>query len=72
MCLGSIARLDAVWQEDGVRLGRLDGGSVVPLAYVPDAAAGAVVLVHLGIPVEVLRPAAAAEALHLRRTEEPI
>ena len=45
---------------------------VVPLAFVPDAAAGAHLLVHLGIPVEVLDPAAAREALALRHAEEAV
>ena len=43
--------------ERGDVLGRLDDGCVVPLAFVPDARPGAYLLVHLGIPVEVLDPA---------------
>jgi hydrogenase maturation factor len=39
---------------------------VVTLGFVPEAQAGSQVLVHLGIPVEVLDPATAAEALSLR------
>jgi hydrogenase expression/formation protein HypC len=66
MCLGGIARLQETWEEDGVRLGRLDDGSVVTLSFLPDATAGAYVLVHLGIPVEVLDSATAEEALALR------
>jgi hydrogenase maturation factor len=66
MCLGSIALLEASWDEDGVRLGRLDDGCVVPLVYVPDAEPGAHLLLHLGIPVEILSADAAHEALNLR------
>ncbi|HET8743659.1 MAG TPA: HypC/HybG/HupF family hydrogenase formation chaperone [Gaiella sp.] len=68
MCLGEITTLAEAWEEDGVRVGRLaDGsGSSVPLAFVPDAVPGSTLLVHLGIPVEVLDPAAAADALALR------
>jgi hydrogenase maturation factor len=66
MCLGSIARLDEAWEEDGARVGRLADGSVVSLAFVPEARAGAQLLVHLGIPVEVLDQRAAAEAVELR------
>jgi hydrogenase maturation factor len=66
MCLGSIGRLAEAWDESGVRLGRLDDGCVVPLAYVPEAQPGAHLLLHLGIPVEVLAPEAAREALELR------
>lgn len=66
MCLGSIALLAAAWDEDGVRVGRLDDGCVVPLAYVPDAEPGVHLLLHLGIPVEILGADTAREALNLR------
>jgi hydrogenase maturation factor len=66
MCLGSITRLVETWESDGVRVGRLEDGAVVPLLFVPEADAGTTVLVHLGVPVEVLDPAEAAEALALR------
>lgn len=66
MCLGAIATLVDTWEEDGVRVGRLADGSVVTLGFIPEAAAGAQVLVHLGIPVEILDPATAADALSLR------
>ncbi len=70
MCLGGIAVLAEAWDEGGARLGRLDDGSVVPLGFVPDARPGAQLLVHLGIPVEVLEPTVAAQALALRRTAD--
>jgi hydrogenase maturation factor len=38
----------------------------VTLAFVPDAAPGSYVLVHLGVPVEVLTAEAAQTALQLR------
>jgi hypothetical protein len=66
MCVGSIARLAATWEESGLRLGRLDDGRVVPLTFVPQARPGAQLLLHLGIPVEVLDPETAREALALR------
>jgi hydrogenase maturation factor len=66
MCLGSIAVLVEVREETGARLGVLDDGSVVSLAFVPAAAPGAHLLVHLGIPVEVLDSDTALEALALR------
>jgi hydrogenase maturation factor len=67
MCLGAIALLDTSWVEDGVCVGRLDDGCVVPLAYVPEAEPGAYLLLHLGIPVEILSDDTAREALSLRR-----
>ena len=66
MCLGSIAVLADAWDEEGARIGRLDDGCVVSLAFVPDAREGAHLLLHLGIPVEVLDPDTAREALALR------
>ena len=71
MCLGSIAVLSEAWEDQGVRVGRLDDGCVVSLSFVPDAAAGAHLLLHLGIPVEVLDPGAAREALELRALDAP-
>ena len=65
MCLGSIALLVEAW-DDGTRVGRLDDGGIVPLTFVPDALPGSHLLIHLGIPVEVLDPDAAREALALR------
>ena len=56
MCLGTIALLVEAWEDGGARLGRLEDGVVVPLAFVPEARAGRHLLVHLGIPVEVLDP----------------
>jgi hydrogenase maturation factor len=74
MCLGEINTLVDVWDEGGARAGRLSDGSVVSLAFVPDAAPGAALLVHLGVPVEVLEAEIAAEALTLREpatTDDP-
>jgi hydrogenase maturation factor len=66
MCLGSIDVLTEAWADGGTRTGRLGCGKVVPLAFVPEAAEGDYVLVHLGVPVEVLERATAEEALALR------
>ncbi len=66
MCVGSIATLVDAWEEGGARVGRLGDGCVVPLAYVPEAEPGAHLLLHLGIPVEIISAEAAREALELR------
>ena len=66
MCVGSIAVLAEAWDDGAARLGRLDDGCVVPLSFVPGAQPGAHLLLHLGIPVEVLDPQTAREALALR------
>jgi hydrogenase maturation factor len=56
MCIGSSAMLVEVWEDGDARVGRLGDGHVVSLAFLPEAEAGDVVLVHLGIPVEVIAP----------------
>jgi hydrogenase maturation factor len=56
MCIGVYSELVDVWEDGGARAGRLADGSVVSLAFVPEADAGSHVLVHLGIPVEVVDP----------------
>jgi hydrogenase maturation factor len=66
MCVGSITLLDEVWEEGAARVGRLADGTVVTLGFVPEAEAGDHVLVHMGVPVEVLPAADAQLALGLR------
>ena len=58
MCIGSSSVLVEVWDDAGSRVGRLADGHVVSLAFLPQAAVGDLVLLHLGIPVEVLVPEA--------------
>ena len=66
MCLGTIRVLEEAWDDGGARVGRLEDGSVVTLGYVPQAQSGNHLLVHLGIPVEILETEAAETALGLR------
>jgi hypothetical protein len=54
MCIGSIAYIAEVWEAEGARAARLSDGCVVSLAFLPEAEAGDAVLLHLGIPVEIL------------------
>jgi len=68
MCVGEIGRLVESWDEDGVRVGRLEDGCVIGLSFVPDAEPGDDLLLHLGIPVEVLDSATARVARELRAT----
>jgi hydrogenase maturation factor len=66
MCIGSIQLLEDAWEDGGARVGLLADGTVVTLAFVPEAEAGAYVIVHLGVPVEVLTVEEAEGALELR------
>ena len=72
MCVGSIVRLTETWNDGEIRLAHIEGdGRVVPLLYIPQAAAGDYVLMHLGVAVEVLNPNEAHDALALRAEGEP-
>jgi hydrogenase maturation factor len=66
MCVGSLAALAEAWDDGATRAGRLEDGTIVTLAFVPGAQPGDHLLVHLGIPVEILDPTTAREALALR------
>jgi hydrogenase maturation factor len=67
MCLGTIRRLEHVDEAGGARVGLLEDGSVVSLGFVPDARPGVYVIVHMGVPVEVLSVEDARTALELRQ-----
>jgi hydrogenase maturation factor len=54
MCVGSVAYITEVWESDGARAARLSDGRVVSLGFLPEAQTGDAVLLHLGIPVELL------------------
>jgi hydrogenase maturation factor len=54
MCIGTVALLADSWQDEGAPVGRLDDGCVVSLSFVPEAEPGDRLLLHLGIPVEVI------------------
>jgi hydrogenase maturation factor len=56
MCIGTTELLADAWEDAGTRVGRLANGRVVSLAFLPEAGAGDVVLLHLGVPVEVVAP----------------
>jgi hydrogenase maturation factor len=66
MCLGTIQLLEEVWKDGEARVGRLEDGTVASLGFVPEAQPGVYLIVHLGVPVEVLRVEDAETALGLR------
>ena len=66
MCLGKIERLVDVWDGGASRQGRAECGTILSLAFTPDAGPGSFVLAHAGVAVKVLAAADAEEALALR------
>ena len=66
MCLAVPGQLIGIWGADLERCGLVDFGSVrreVSLAFVPDAAVGDFVIVHVGVAIARLDQAAAERAL---------
>ena len=68
MCVGAIMRLTEIRDDAGVPVGRLEDGSTVTLSFVPEASVGTYLLIHLGIPVEIVDPQEAHEVLALRQS----
>ena len=66
MCLAVPGRVEAIRDEAGVRMGRIDFGGVVRdvcLACVPDIAVGEWALVHVGFALGRIDETAARETL---------
>jgi hydrogenase expression/formation protein HypC len=66
MCLAVPGRVEAIRDEAGVRMGRLNFGGVlkdVCLAYVPGIAVGDYAIVHVGFAISRLDEAAAQATL---------
>jgi hydrogenase expression/formation protein HypC len=66
MCLAIPGRIEAIYQERGLAMGRVDFGGVakeVCLAYLPEAAVGDYALVHVGFAIARIDEQAAAETL---------
>ena len=67
MCLGEIATVTAVWEENGLSMVGIEGVADPACAiYTPEIAVGDRVHVHLGFVTEVLDEQRAADALELR------
>jgi hydrogenase expression/formation protein HypC len=68
MCLGIPGQVTAIFESDGLRMGRVDFGGVVKdvcLAYVPDIQIGEYTIVHVGFAITRLDEASALETLAL-------
>ncbi len=68
MCLGVPARIEEIYQKDGLQMARVDFGGVsreVCLDYVPEASVGDYCIVHVGFAISLLSEAEAQETLAL-------
>jgi hydrogenase expression/formation protein HypC len=54
MCLGIPGRIINIYEENGIKMGRVDFGGVVKeacLEYVPDIAVGNYTIIHVGFAI---------------------
>ncbi len=70
MCLGVPGKVIAIYETDGLRMGKVDFGGIVKeacLAYVPEVEVGDYTIIHVGFAITQLDEAAAQESLALYR-----
>jgi hydrogenase expression/formation protein HypC len=64
MCLGVPGAILEIYETDGLRMAKVDFGGArreVCLAYVPEAAVGDYVIVHVGFAISIVSEAEARE-----------
>ena len=74
MCLAIPGRVIAVFDTDGLRMGKVDFGGVlkeVCLAYLPDLTIGEYAVVHAGFAISKLDEGSALQTLRDFRAMEP-
>ena len=68
MCLAVPARIEKIYQKDGLKMACVDFGGVsreVCLDYVPEARVGEYCIIHVGFAISLLSEADAQETLAL-------
>ncbi len=68
MCLGVPARIEEIYQKDGLKMARVDFGGAsreVCLHYVPEANVGEYCIIHVGFAISLLSESEARETLAL-------
>ncbi|MFN7963170.1 MAG: HypC/HybG/HupF family hydrogenase formation chaperone [Thermoanaerobaculia bacterium] len=66
MCLAVPGRIEAIVEDQGLRMARMDFGGIqkqVCLAYLPEAEVGQYAIVHVGFAISLIDEASAAETL---------
>ena len=75
MCLGIPGRVATIFEEEGVRMGKVDFNGVsrsVCLAYLPEVWEGEYVIVHAGFAISQVDEAEAQQTLALLHEMETI
>lgn len=70
MCLGVPGKIKEIYQKDNLRMARVDFGGVereACLEYVPEAAVGEYIVVHVGFAISLLSEEEAHATLDLLR-----
>lgn len=68
MCLGIPGKIIEIYEQNGLKMGRVDFGGVVRetcLAYVPEAQVGDYTIVHVGFALNLIDEAEARKTLEL-------
>ena len=68
MCLGIPGKIIEIYEQAGLKMGRVDFGGVVKeacLAYVPQAQVGDYTIIHVGFALNVIDEAEAQKTLEL-------
>jgi len=70
MCLGVPGKIVAIYEQNGLRMGRIDFGGVqreACLAYVPEAGVGDYTVIHVGFAISRLSEEEAGATLEMLR-----
>lgn len=70
MCLGVPGKITEIYEQDGLKMGKIDFGGITKeacLAYVPEAQVGDYTLIHVGFALNIIDEQEAMETLSLLR-----
>jgi hydrogenase expression/formation protein HypC len=68
MCLAVPGRIDTIYDDQGIRMGKVNFGGVVKevcLAYLPEAVVGDYTIVHVGFAISRIDEVSAQETLRM-------
>lgn len=68
MCLGIPGKITEIYEEDSLKMAKIDFGGIVKevcLAYIPEAKVGNYALVHVGFAISLMDEEEAQETLKL-------
>lgn len=75
MCLGIPGKIIAIYEEDSLKMAKIDFGGIVKdacLAYTPEANLGNYALIHVGFAISLMDEEEAQETLKLIKEVEDL